>query len=1334
MARESESLEWDDDEIGSVASAQSSCRSSLDSSLGNCSSTGGSISVHSNISRARTKAARNRLRKQQQKQEPTASFSSRPMSSQTTPSPSRGSRSVRFSISNDDDDEEEEESCDTQTTNGSRRKLKSKSRRKRPKASVSSAATVTTNMATSWNDDSWSLQNDKSNTMSSIKESLPVKEPSIPSTLTCDPNHDLDEGDASNSSEKRSSSMDPPPPRQKQPLLKSHASNRSSNNSDVSVQSVASSSIHAFQPTKVSLKNHDDGTVGKEESSFESSFDVEQHSHPATPDIPEDCSVLSSSSAMSQAPNDRRRLDHRRPVVYGSARQENENEILSSSQDSFASAMSVLSSSTSSIMRPSRYVATSTDTLSRRSHHHNHSLHSSIRGAGTDAHAVQDAGSYRMLTDDCLYLCGTVLDGISGTKPQLPLHEQEHERQHSGSTANAACDLAMMLSQRKVRSTLWVTTTTTTTHSNSDKRQPNQTTKGGALSAILNVLACAPSLPPISLANQELLGSQPSSDKDATCVFDSPEWKMLLNGGEKSRHQEEINNRNPNTEVESGLRTKSGRKRKGVPQEEGEPETPIRTEHDLAATEALALVAHFLSLDCTKSTHAASSGPSMARQMRKRIMKHDGALKGISRLVLLGDPIVTANLNQTTVQNALTESQSDRKNNDDDRSVASSSVHSEKSIPEGDDDASTSQPTGVAALDPTKRGRKRKKRRRIAFQPMQDSCLDPILEHVDVADDMIDDKAHGRLATNGGDVGGSLSLDFLSQSSTGSLDESNMEWTRRKRQREDDTASEASSTVSLNAKFQLKLDKIKSRIKRKVPDVDDSRLHNTTEDLKSKKTCACCQIYQVSNSIDIGKSNLGFNFPGSLALCALSQIISGREDGDDGISKDEDEEQVVQEEEESDQHSQSSDEENDVDSVDGRSSRMEGEDDPDHSNNPLLVTNRMLRRSGSLPLLARAMAETLVAVMNHGEKCIGCLSHLNRRVIALASIIDGACCLTAENRRVLCRVDKNTEEPAGLLVSSILHLLSTHGGSYRNPDVPLKADSILSDMALTSLRTLTSLTHENSVAGAQLMLEYKTVTGTASSHADILQSHHSGDENRGVAHLLRLLFRMVHMHQKLRSFTHAMDQDKNRYIHHCYDVIIFCLNTLTNLVETSDSQQVIAGLEFVEPEPIIMTSSDVAYTNDFGGGSSKKIHAVKWLSRWLVSQTESYRDAVMKGKFGAKEEPNHRIIDEKAVVSEPEHQRDLEKHEEEFLVTAGNGFILLTCLMRHRGQCYSDAIDEAVQKLRKSVISEMPQQTGVTLMIKTLKAFCNFYHFSIGDLSVAVVEPVMKLIVELEKI
>ena len=66
-------------------------------------------------------------------------------------------------------------------------------------------------------------------------------------------------------------------------------------------------------------------------------------------------------------------------------------------------------------------------------------------------------------------------------------------------------------------------------------------------------------------------------------------------------------------------------------------------------------------------------------------------------------------------------------------------------------------------------------------------------------------------------------------------------------------------------------------------------------------------------------------------------------------------------------------------------------------------------------------------------------------------------------------------------------------------------------------------------------------------------------------------------------------------------------------------------------------------------------------------------------------------------------------------------------------------VDEDTSKIRQTILSEMPmdargRRIGVTLIIKTLKAFCNFYHYSIGDLSVAIVAPVLKLIRGLESI
>ena len=42
--------------------------------------------------------------------------------------------------------------------------------------------------------------------------------------------------------------------------------------------------------------------------------------------------------------------------------------------------------------------------------------------------------------------------------------------------------------------------------------------------------------------------------------------------------------------------------------------------------------------------------------------------------------------------------------------------------------------------------------------------------------------------------------------------------------------------------------------------------------------------------------------------------------------------------------------------------------------------------------------------------------------------------------------------------------------------------------------------------------------------------------------------------------------------------------------------------------------------------------------------------------------------------------------------------------------------------------------SGLSFVVNTLKAYCNYYHMSMGHMSVAVVAPVKQLIVELEEV
>jgi hypothetical protein len=142
-----------------------------------------------------------------------------------------------------------------------------------------------------------------------------------------------------------------------------------------------------------------------------------------------------------------------------------------------------------------------------------------------------------------------------------------------------------------------------------------------------------------------------------------------------------------------------------------------------------------------------------------------------------------------------------------------------------------------------------------------------------------------------------------------------------------------------------------------------------------------------------------------------------------------------------------------------------------------------------------------------------------------------------------------------------------------------------------------------------------------------------------------------------------------------------------------------------------------------------------WLAQFLVAETKSFRDSILKGSFGCGQVDGS---------SELHSDRELDKNEQEQLVTAGNGCVLLACLLMDppldRTKYVETGLKEVTRKIRELIISEMPVDersglpTGTLFIQNTLKAFSNFLYYSVGDLSVAVVAPVRKLISELEKI
>jgi hypothetical protein len=236
----------------------------------------------------------------------------------------------------------------------------------------------------------------------------------------------------------------------------------------------------------------------------------------------------------------------------------------------------------------------------------------------------------------------------------------------------------------------------------------------------------------------------------------------------------------------------------------------------------------------------------------------------------------------------------------------------------------------------------------------------------------------------------------------------------------------------------------------------------------------------------------------------------------------------------------------------------------------------------------------------------------------------------------------------------------------------------IEEPVMTALKTLTTLTHENTTACNQVI---------AYCHNNSILSSTVATAN-GVDIIFSHLF---------KTATEGSNHKSS------YDAIIFCLNILTNIAEMNPS-----------------STKDLFLDLHLDGDAP----GITWLTKWLVSKTAGFQSAVMKGSFGST------ANNEPSIES---HEDELQSGEEGNLVAAGNGFILLAYLMA------DDDNGTAASRLRDIVTQELPMDEsgnsgGIQFMIKTLKAFCNFYHYSVGDLSVAVIAPVVKLISGLERI
>jgi hypothetical protein len=418
---------------------------------------------------------------------------------------------------------------------------------------------------------------------------------------------------------------------------------------------------------------------------------------------------------------------------------------------------------------------------------------------------------------------------------------------------------------------------------------------------------------------------------------------------------------------------------------------------------------------------------------------------------------------------------------------------------------------------------------------------------------------------------------------------------------------------------------------------------------------------------------------------ALNRIIQGKEAGDETSCLDGEDDESEDDDEES---SNEPNKENNL--VD-----MTSDDDMAkiEASNPLMVTNKLLFESEALPTFATAMAEALreSLVPSSNKTCQACQSHLLHQISGLATLLDGACLLNDDNREELCA--------NGKLVSSLLQVLlaTSKMTDVKNDDSSSvgapTTNSMLLEIALISVRTLTSLTHENMLAGQQLRSSVAKCAGGDDWGGQGDQPKASTSTTSGIEILLAVLHRMITTSNSTSKKDSSDDASKQRY-----DMIVFCLNTLTNVVETAQVQSTLSS--YLVPSSSSSTADD---------GSKKDESFLVWLTRWIVGETSSFRNDVLNGTFG-----------KKGAQQEVHKESYLHKDAEEHLVTAGNGFILLACIMVH-----------GEHNATETILEQTPG--GFKLIINTLKSFCNFYYYSVGDLSVAVVAPVKKLIVDLEE-
>jgi hypothetical protein len=940
------------------------------------------------------------------------------------------------------------------------------------------------------------------------------------------------------------------------------------------------------------------------------------------------------------------------------------------------------------------------------------------RGMGSSAYAVQDAGTYQMIHDECSYLCSTILSKII----------------HHSKAIDAAIDLVTLLSSRKTRSILWQGGNIDGVVDDGERNDDS------SLSPSKRPKKMSP-IPKIWSSIFEILAMVTTSSGTFNRSISSSSScsSSIASGG---------SNRAGMPPTKS--RTKSARrKEKEISQTGGvavnitDIPTNDKPTHKLTPEmkDVLACILYFVSWDCTMSPEhsvaamGAVKSVSMARKIRSAVLERGAVLSGILRLMAPASPVPKISTLAATIATSSSRVPSSAFSHSSPSKILPTtgtidlpisplrqSPDRKRSLESSSNNNSPPSSPSKKAGDPTALGRRNRKKRRklkmesgVVTDPLPSSLtinMESISEQVDV-DNVNDDSKSmppptkrgaiqqkkqrtGRTKSSRRNVHESDELSFADKSPVHKrYSKKNVASGSQSFNGLDDESSIVSESAVDTSVFMKRTSKKIINLRSKV------RIESTeAEGIVTGEGENLQKAFYLEGRCPLRQGI----FPegdcpwlSMVCLESLTRILTGKEK--------EGEPSCLEGEENSGT----------------RGGEMKDDDDireDDENNNIFMVTNRLIGKSGIIPLLATTMSQSMVVATKLVFASIDyrvdeeywnyCLTRLK----LLASLTDEACFFCEQNRRSFCEDDPFSfeEREEGLIFHILLFLRECSQCDLS------QLDQKRSEVMSSALRTLTSLTHDNPLAAEQLKISNVCNASISDNRWE------PTDTIRGIDVLAKLVFKLEDtksIKTSLPSLKRSTDHDM-----HGYDCTLFCLTTFANIIEGSDICRMLTEIDVV-----LQSGSSISW--------------LKWLCQWIVKQTNSFREEILAigntkasnkdtkngGQISADERNNN------SNNSNNDEDEELHKHEEEKLVAAGNGCVVLACLMTEP----NDDDPESSVTIQTLIKDQMPpnkdgSSSGLTLIVNTLKAYCNYYHISMGQVSFAIIAPVKKLIEELDDI